>query len=132
MLAGAIGTAAAAGAPTRARASATRVFTAEQASAGRIAYESSCGLCHQYTLLGRTGEAGELPGVNSLPANMIQTIDRAAGQVPAFVGPKFMARWGGKSTKEYVDRVQNAIGALPPTGTDEQTKLLVTAYLLSR
>jgi cytochrome c5 len=54
---------------------APRVFTAAQARAGKVAYESSCGLCHQFNMKGRTGAPGELPDVNSLPENMIKTID---------------------------------------------------------
>ena len=54
---------------------APRIFTAAQARAGKVAYESSCGLCHQFNMKGRTGAPGELPDVNSLPENMIKTID---------------------------------------------------------
>ena len=51
------------------RAAPPAVYTAAQAAAGRTAYESSCGKCHTSTLLGRKGEAGELPPLGSLPAN---------------------------------------------------------------
>jgi cytochrome c553 len=44
------------------------VFTAAQAEAGRTSYENSCGKCHAYSLLGRTGQEGELPPVSGLPA----------------------------------------------------------------
>ena len=110
--------------------SAPRVFTAEQARAGKIAYESSCGLCHQPNMQGRTGAPGELPDINSLPANMIKTIDENGEQVPPLVGPRFMAHWGAKSTKEYAARVANAMGAFPPTRTDGDTYLQLTAYFL--
>lgn len=109
---------------------APRVFTAEQARAGKIAYESSCGLCHQFTMQGRTGAAGELPDINTLPENMIKTIDENGEQVPPLVGPRFMAHWGAKSTKEYVARVANAMGAFPPTNLGRDTALQLTAYFL--
>ena len=67
MIVGGVAAAWAAG-PVREPAAA-RVFTAEQARAGKIAYESSCGLCHQFNMQGRTGAPGELPDVNSLPEN---------------------------------------------------------------
>jgi mono/diheme cytochrome c family protein len=111
-------------------ASAPRVFTAAQARAGKIAYESSCGLCHQFNMQGRTGEPGELPDVNSLPENMIKTIDANGEQVPPLVGPRFMAHWGAKSTQEYVARVANAMGAFPPTHTGSDTAVQLTAYFL--
>ena len=110
--------------------SAPRIFTAAQARAGKVAYESSCGLCHQFNMQGRTGAPGERPDVNSLPENMIKTIDQNGEQVPPLVGPRFMAHWGAKSTKEYAARVANAMGAFPPTRTDGDTYLQLTAYFL--
>src|SRR5579862_3907668 len=86
----------------RESAAAPRVFTAAQARAGKVAYESSCGLCHRANLQGRSGEPGELPDLNSLPENMIKTVESNGGQVPPLVGPKFMAHWGAKSAKEFV------------------------------
>ena len=109
---------------------APRVFTAEQARAGKSAYESSCGLCHQFNMQGRTGAPGELPEVNTLPENMIKTIDGNGDQVPPLVGPRFMAHWGAKSTQEYVARVANAMGAFPPTNVGSETSLQLTAYFL--
>ncbi len=46
---------------------APRIFTAAQARAGKVAYESSCGLCHQFSMQGRTGATGEVPE-RQLPA----------------------------------------------------------------
>ncbi len=109
---------------------APRVFTAQQARAGKIAYQSSCGLCHGPNMLGRRGEPGELPDINSLPENMIKTIDQNGGQVPPLVGPRFMAHWGAKSTKEYVARVANAMGAFPPRNSGSETSVQLTAYFL--
>jgi mono/diheme cytochrome c family protein len=110
--------------------SAPRIFTAAQARAGKIAYESSCGLCHQFNMQGRTGAPGELPDVNSLPQNMIKTIDQNGEQVPPLVGPHFMAHWGAKSTKEYVARVATAIEGFPPKNVGNDTALQLTAYFL--
>ena len=107
-----------------------RVFTAEQARAGKAAYESSCGLCHRAALQGRTGAPGELPDVNTLPARMLQTIDQAGGQIPPLAGSSFMVKWGAKSTREYAQRVASAVGAFPPVGRNDDTYLLLTAYFL--
>ena len=109
---------------------APRIFTAAQARAGKVAYESSCGLCHQFNMQGRTGAPGELPDVNSLPENMIKTIDQNGEQVPPLVGPHFMAHWGAKSTKEYVARVAAAIQGFPPKNVGNDTALQLTAYFL--
>ena len=109
---------------------APRIFTVAQARAGKVAYESSCGLCHQFNMQGRTGAPGELPDVNSLPENMIKTIDQNGEQVPPLVGPRFMAHWGAKSTKEYVARVATAIEGFPPKNVGNDTALQLTAYFL--
>jgi hypothetical protein len=106
------------------------VFTVAQARAGKVAYESSCGLCHRAGLQGRTGAPGELPDVNTLPANMLQTIDQSGGQVPPLAGAAFMAKWRAKSTKEFAQRVANAVGGFPPVGKGDDTYLLLTAYFL--
>jgi mono/diheme cytochrome c family protein len=116
--------------PGHESAAAPRVFTAEQARVGKIAYQSSCGLCHQFNMQGRTGAPGELPDVNTLPENMIKTIDQNGEQVPPLVGPRFMARWGAKTTQEYAARVANAMGAFPPTRVGSDTSLQLTAYFL--
>jgi mono/diheme cytochrome c family protein len=116
--------------PGRESAAAPRVFTPEQARAGKVAYESSCGLCHQFNMQGRTGAPGELPDVNTLPENMIKTIDQNGEQVPPLVGPRFMAHWGAKSTQEYVARVAGAIQGFPPTHTGPDTAVQLTAYFL--
>jgi len=104
---------------------APRVFTAAQARAGKIAYESSCGLCHRFNMMGRTGAPGELPDVNSLPENMIKTIDQNGEQVPPLVGPRFMAHWGAKTTEEYVARVATAIQGFPPKSVGEISGMLL-------
>jgi mono/diheme cytochrome c family protein len=116
--------------PGRESAAAPRVFTAEQARAGKVAYESSCGLCHQFNMRGRSGAPGEVPEVNTLPENMIKTIDQNGDQVPPLVGAHFMAHWGAKSTQEYLARVANAMGAFPPKNTGRDTSLQLTAYFL--
>lgn len=111
-------------------AAAPAVFTAAQARAGKAAYESSCALCHRARLQGRTGAPGELPDVNTLPANMLETIDQSGGQVPPLAGATFMAQWGGKSTREFAQRVASAVGAFPPKDKREDSYLLLAAYFL--
>jgi mono/diheme cytochrome c family protein len=116
--------------PPRTLDPAPRVFTAEQARAGKLAYESSCGLCHQFNMQGRTGAPGERPELNTLPENMIDTLDENGDQVPPLVGPRFMAHFGAKSTKDYVARVASAMGAFPPKNVGNDTALQLAAYFL--
>jgi len=114
------------------------VFTSAQAEAGRKAYENTCGNCHTPTLLGRKGDPGELPPVSSLPASMQ---DMARGIVPPLAGKDFINRWGSHTTAELTDRINQAVGAFPPEGTDipvpghapadtDPTAVNITAYVL--
>ena len=106
------------------------VFTSAQAKAGKIAYESSCGICHLNTLVGRVGDPGELPDPATLPENFQKTIDGNFGYVPALIGPEFMAKWSPKTAGEFAVRIQNAALGFPPKGADNTTFLAVAAYLL--
>jgi cytochrome c5 len=109
------------------------VFTAAQAAAGRTAYQSVCFNCHTDSLGGRNGdEANELPLVGSLSDDWQKMVRTAGGngKVPALAGPKFMARWGTKTTQALSARVNTAIGGFKPTDMDETTYLNLTAYFL--
>jgi mono/diheme cytochrome c family protein len=114
------------------------VFTQAQAEAGRRAYENTCGKCHTPTLLGRKGDPGELPPVNSLPAYMQEM---ASGLVPGLAGADFMERWGSRTTAELTERINQAVGAFPPEGThipvpghapaeSDPTAVNITAWVL--
>ncbi len=113
-------------------------FTSAQAEAGRKAYENTCGKCHTPTLLGRKGDPGELPPVSSLPAYMQ---DMASGIVPPLAGSDFINRWGSNTTAQLIDRIEQAVGAFPPEGTNipvpghapaesDPTSVNITAYVL--
>lgn len=106
------------------------VFTSAQAKTGKVAYESSCGLCHLTSLRGRTGGPDELPDTDTLPEKYQQGIG-SGGQVPALVGEEFMAKWGPKTAGEFAERVLTATLGFPPTGNDGKTTFLaVAAYIL--
>ena len=109
------------------------VFTAAQAEAGRISYENSCGKCHAYSLLGRTGQDGELPPVSGLPA-AYQEFIRKSGRVPPFVGKTFLSRWGQKTAAELIARFQ--VTADDPffqfEGMNDDVVVNITAYVLQR
>jgi cytochrome c len=114
------------------------VFTSAQAEAGRKAYENTCGNCHTPTLLGRKGDPGELPPVSSLPAYMQEM---ASGVVPPLAGTQFINRWGSHTAAELIDRIEQAVGAFPPEGTNipvpghapaetDPTSVNIAAYVL--
>jgi mono/diheme cytochrome c family protein len=114
------------------------VFTAAQAEAGRKAYENTCGNCHTPSLRGRKGDPGELPPVSSIPAYMQ---DMARGIVPPLAGADFMGRWGSNTAAQLIERIEEAVGAFPPEGTNipvpghapaasDPTSVNITAYVL--
>jgi mono/diheme cytochrome c family protein len=100
------------------------VFTAAQAAAGKVEYQNDCHNCHTDKLTGRVGDPGELPAVTSLAEGAQKTILANGGKVPALAGPRFMARWGAKTTKDLSARIMEA------AGLDEQRYLNITAYVL--
>lgn len=107
------------------------VYTAVQAAAGRAAYEETCGKCHTPSLSGRTGDPGELPALDTLPADWQKVVKDASGRVPPLAGGKFLAIWGPRSTKDLTQRIKEAtLGGFPPQGANEQTVFDIAAYVL--
>jgi hypothetical protein len=101
------------------------VFTAAQAAAGKVEYQNDCHNCHADKLTGRVGDPGELPLVNSLDAGAQKMIQGYGGNVPALAGPRFLARWGAKTTKDLSARIMEASGP-----ANEPRYLNITAYVL--
>ena len=109
------------------------VFTPAQAEAGRTAYETTCGKCHTYTLLGRRGEDGELPPVDSLSAAYRKFIGNPT-HVPPLAGRAFLNRWGEKTAAELIARFQITVSDpfFQFEGIDDDTTVNITAYVLQR
>jgi mono/diheme cytochrome c family protein len=105
-------------------------FSAAQADAGRTAYRTTCVKCHTESLTGRKGNPGEMPPLGSLPDDMQKVVANMGGKVPPLAGAAFMARWGGRTTKDLSTRIQEAVGGFPPEGANEETSRNLTAYIL--
>jgi len=78
-------------------------YTSAQAEEGRALLRANkfgaCTDCHGSTLVGRDRKGlPDDPPISSLPENFQRTI--RIGGVPQLVGPKFVARWTDRSTKE--------------------------------
>jgi S-disulfanyl-L-cysteine oxidoreductase SoxD len=100
------------------------IFTAAQSAAGKAEYEKDCHNCHTDKLTGRVGDPGELPALSSLDPGAQKNIQGYGGRVPALAGPRFIARWGAKTTQDLAARIKEA------AGLDEQRYLNITAYVL--
>ena len=108
-----------------------RIFTSQQATAGRVAYEKTCGRCHTLSLMGRQGNPDELPPVNTLSDADRKFIADYADQVPPLAGKAFLQRWGSKTAAQLVDRFQQAKFSFKQAGlTDDEDIVRITAYIL--
>ena len=80
-------------------------FTAQQADAGRTAYEANCSGCH----------AADLSGIgNALP----------------LAGLPFTGSWGNRTVGDLVGFMEGAMPPTNPGGLGEQNYLNITAFIL--
>ena len=107
-----------------------RVYTTEQATAGQRELADNkfgtCSDCHAKSLAGRSGDKGETPELSSLPDNLQTTIRNNGGRVPQLAGPKFLARWGTRSTKDFSWEIMSRFSG----DLSEETQLNIMAYIL--
>jgi hypothetical protein len=80
------------------------VFTEAQATVGKAEYLNTCAACHTASLI---------------PADGAKYQGR---DIPPLAGARFMAKWGGLTTRDLTARVKIAAG--------EETHLTITAYIL--
>ena len=80
------------------------VFTAQQATAGRNAYATSCASCHMPDLSG-------------------------SNDTPPLAGPVFMSTWRARTTKDLLEYLS---ASMPPGGASLSTETYesITAYIL--
>jgi mono/diheme cytochrome c family protein len=106
-------------------------YTRAQAEQGRLDYNSSCGLCHQYNLMGREpgNAANESPDIGLLDENYIRTVDGNGGVIPPLLNEQFFRKW--KDQKAFADRISDAIGAFPPKDyVKPDSDARIAAYIL--
>jgi len=108
-----------------------RIFTPAQATAGRVAYEKTCGRCHTLTLMGRRGDPGERPALSSLSEADRKFLADYDDLVPPLAGKAFLQRWGAKTAAQLVARFQEAKFSFKAAGlTDDEDIVRITAYVL--
>lgn len=108
------------------------VYTADQAAAGLREVQNrsfACTDCHTTALTGRTGAAGEFPVLGSLSDDYRKLIEGNGGRVPPLVGPQFMTRWAGRTTKDLVAEFQRRFEP-PMSQFSEEARLNMIAYIL--
>jgi hypothetical protein len=106
-------------------------FTKAQATKGRWAFDSSCGLCHLYNLNGRVpGQfRSETPDIGVLDANYLRAVDGNGGMTPSLISDAFFKKW--KDQRAFADRISNATGAFPPKNyVKDDSEAQIAAYIL--
>ncbi len=84
---------------------ATRVYTAEQANAGRAAYQATCAGCHQASLAG-------------------------SFEAPALAGGNFISTWRTRTTRDLFTLIQTSMPPDGPGSAGEQSNVNIVAYIL--
>jgi alcohol dehydrogenase (cytochrome c) len=83
----------------------TGLYTMEQASAGRTAYEASCASCHRSDLVG-------------------------SNEAPPLAGSNFINVWRNRTPRDLFGYIRNAMPPDNPGALGDQTYLDITAYML--
>lgn len=82
------------------------VFTADQATQGKAAYDNKCAICHGAELLGQE-------------------------MAPPLSGGLFLANWSGQSVGDFFGRIKSTMPANDPGTLSSAETTLITAYILS-
>ena len=82
------------------------VFTADQATQGKAAYDNKCSICHGAELLGQE-------------------------MAPPLSGASFLGNWSGQSLNDLFARIKTTMPANDPGSLSSAETALITAYILS-
>ena len=110
-------------------------YTKAEAEQGKLAFNSHCALCHQYSMAGREpgNYLNESPDIKLLSQSDLKFVDGNAGLVPPLVGAKFFKKWQGKTLTDFSSTVSSASNTFPTTDFGmPKTYFLIAAYVLYR
>ncbi len=82
------------------------VFTADQATQGKAAYDNKCSICHGAELLGQE-------------------------MAPPLSGGLFLGNWSGQSLNDLFARIKTTMPASDPGSMSSAETAMITAYILS-
>ena len=113
-------------------------YSRGEAQQGKAAFNSHCGLCHQYSMKGRVpGEAEhELPDMKLLSEGDWEFLKGGGGNVPPLIGPKFFSQFKDKTLVDFSVKVAGAANSFPPNAPLKMelplTYFQIAAYVLYR
>jgi hypothetical protein len=110
-------------------------YTKAEAEQGRIAFNSHCALCHQYSMQGRVpgNYLNESPDLKLLSEGDVKFLDNAGGNVPPLVGEKFFRKEQGMTLLEFSSLVSSAANTFPTKNfKPPESYFQIAAYVLYR
>lgn len=110
-------------------------YTKTEAAQGKIAFDSHCAYCHQYSMTGRKpGNAeNESPELSLLSESDLKFLDGNGGASPPLLGKSFMAQWQNKSFLDFSSTVSSAATSFPTKNFENpKSFFLIAAYVLNR
>lgn len=110
-------------------------YTKREAELGKVAFDSRCALCHQFSMAGREpGNSGkESPDIRLLTKGDVEFLDGNGGATPPLVGAKFFSKQKDKSVAEFSAFVSSAANTFPAAKMEmPHTYFHLAAYILYR
>jgi hypothetical protein len=110
-------------------------FTKTEAEQGKMAFDSHCALCHQYSMQGRMpgNYMNESPDLKLLSEGDLKFLDNAAGNVPPLVGARFFKKEQDKTFLEFSSLVSSAANTFPTRNFElPKSYFQIAAYVLYR
>jgi hypothetical protein len=110
-------------------------YTRSEAAQGKVAFDSHCALCHQYSMQGRVpgNYLNESPDLKLLSDGDLKFLDNAGGNVPPLVGAKFFKKEQGMTLLEFSSLVSSAANTFPTRNFElPKSYFQIAAYVLYR
>ena len=110
-------------------------YTKAEAEQGKVAFDSHCALCHQYSMQGRVpgNYQNESPDLKLLSEGDVKFLDNAGGSVPPLVGEKFFRKEQRMTLLEFSSLVSSAANTFPTRNfRSPESYFQIAAYVLYR
>jgi hypothetical protein len=110
-------------------------YTKTDAEKGKLAFDSHCALCHQYSMVGRTpgNFMNESPDIKLLSEKDQKFVDGNGGVVPPLVGESFFKKQQANTFVQFSAEMGGAANSWPTKDfRAPDTYFWIAAYVLYR